>query len=599
MESSVYSSNATDKSARKRKKNPVSQLALDSFEAFKPFINIFDCGLSYEGPYHLITKDDWRLLRRYKQGERGLTYSDGRAFKPGRDVVQNIYSPRHVQRHIEAGETTYFTSGKNGLGLLYLDIDAHKPWQTDEYQAKQILQDLFPFGYFRASRRGQNGFLKIRYTTVEEFNDLADRLERRLKRCFLSLGILCDIEIKGTITTKRKSGSLAKFPFNRHRCPCNMRDETDHWNFAQLEKFKSCPVVNARRVEGIMGRIQIDEAKVAAFAEHRKRLDDEQKAAGQAKKMARKNKPTQPSASPIVIKPPTQPKPLVKPLSMRLKTELPPQGSDDAFRRNLEDLRPFARAFYSQERRFPTTEEALEWLRDKKRYSGEWEDNFNRRAKRVEQILQFTERTFNPDLLAKVEKPSMSLELGRFSWWVRQHFGSAMIRKVTDISRFDAETMKAPTSIISVPAKFVATFLAASHFCVKEDPLSNCAVPTNRIKKIWGMVKDGAAWNQKYFQVVRDRLNRMGVIRIFDRQHHAGKAWRWSVGDSFPEHSWKEDRRKLKEENRLPAELAKSFEEIVAADSDNDNNNLHNTLYHDEAQISAVSEPDKQVRPPP
>ena len=113
------------------------------------------------------------------------------------------------------------------------------------------------------------------------------------------------------------------------------------------------------------------------------------------------------------------------------------------------------------------------------------------------------------------------------------------------------------------------------------------------------MVKDGAAWNQKYFQVVRDRLNRMGVISIFDRQHHVGKAWRWSVGDSFPEHSWKEDQRKLKEEHRLPAELAKSFEEIVAADSDNDNNNLHNTLYHDEAQISAVSEPDEQVRPPP
>ena len=179
-------------------------------------------------------------------------------------------------------------------------------------------------------------------------------------------------------------------------------------------------------------------------------------------------------------------------------------------------------------------------------------------------ILQFTERTFNPDMLAKGENPSVSLKLGRFSWWVRQHFGSAMMRKVTDISRFDAETMKAPTSTISVPAKFVETFLAVAHFCIKEDPLSNRAVPTNRIKKIWGMVKDGAAWNQKYFQVVRDRLNRMGVISIFDRQHHVGKAWRWSVGDSFPEHSWKEEQRKFKEEHRLPAELAKSFEEIAA-----------------------------------
>ena len=49
------------------------------------------------------------------------------------------------------------------------------------------------------------------------------------------------------------------------------------------------------------------------------------------------------------------------------------------------------------------------------------------------------------------------------------------------------------------------------------------------------MVKDGAAWNQRYFQVVRNRLHQMGVVHIFDRQHHVGKAWKWSLGDDFPE----------------------------------------------------------------
>jgi hypothetical protein len=594
MDSSVYSSNATNKSARKRKKNPVSQLALDSFEAFKPFINIFDPGTKdWAGTVvHTITREDWRLFRRYKDGERNLTYLDGREFKPGRDIVQNIYGPRHVHRHIDGGEVSYYTSGKNGLALAYLDIDAHHPWQTDEYRAKAVLEELFPFGYFRCSRRGQNGYLKIRYNTPEEFNDLADRLEKTLARLFLSRGILCDIEIKGTITTGQKSGSLAKPPFTTNY-PCHRRDETDSWNYPQLEKFKACPVVNLRRIECIIGQIEIDEEKAAAFAKVKKRLDEEHK--------VRTAKPAPSPPSPTILKPvvKNQPKPSLTQCSLRLKMDLSPQGSDDAFRRNLEDIRLFARAFFSEHRRFPTTEEALEWLRDNKRYSGEWEDNVNRRAKRVEQILQFTERTFDPDLLAKGENPSVSLELGRFSWWVRQKCGSTMIRQVADISRFDAETMQAPTTTISVPAKFVETFLTVAHFCLSTDPLSNRAVPTNRIKKIWGMVKDGAAWNQKYFQVVRDRLNRMGIISIFDRQHHAGKAWRWSVGNSFPEHSWKEDQRKLKEELRLPAELAKSFEEIVAVDSDNDNNNLHNTLYHDEAQISAVSEPDEQVRPPP
>ena len=121
MQSSIYSSNATNKSARKRKKNPVSQLALDSFEAFKPFINIFDPGTKdWAGTVvHAITKEDWRLFRRHKDGERNLTYLDNREFKPGRDIVQNIYSPHHVHRHIDGGEVSYYTSGKNGLALAY------------------------------------------------------------------------------------------------------------------------------------------------------------------------------------------------------------------------------------------------------------------------------------------------------------------------------------------------------------------------------------------------------------------------------------------------------------------------------------------------
>ena len=98
---------------------------------------------------------------------------------------------------------------------------------------------------------------------------------------------------------------------------------------------------------------------------------------------------------------------------------------------------------------------------------------------------------------------------------------------------FDAVTVKAPTTTVSIPAKFVETFLAVAEFCCRTDPLDNKAVPTNRIKKIWAMVKDGSPWNQKYFQVVRNRLHRMGVISIFDRQHHVGKAWRWTVGTSF------------------------------------------------------------------
>ena len=139
---------------------------------------------------------------------------------------------------------------------------------------------------------------------------------------------------------------------------------------------------------------------------------------------------------------------------------------------------------------------------------------------------------------------------------------------VADVRQVDAYTLKAPTSTISVPAKFIETVLTVAEFCLSTDPLSNKAVPTNRIKKIWGMVKGGATWNQKYYQIVRDRLHRMGVISIFDRKHHVGKAWRWSVAKIMPAGNWKEEQRRLKEEHRVQAEL--DSEEIESKQ-----NNVH------------------------
>ena len=460
----VYSTQAK-KSSRRKSRNPVSDLAKRSFEAFAPFINIFDPGVKYGGEvFHTISKEDWGLFRRYKQGERGLTYPDGREFKVGRDVICQVYSPRHVHRHIQGEDITYYTSGRKGLGLLYVDVDAHKSWQTDEYAAKALLQALFPFGYFRASRRGQNGYLKIRYSSIKEFNNLADRLQGTIKRYFLCREILCDFEVKGKITTKDGSGSLAKFPFNVHCYPCNMRDATDNWSSVQLEKFSNCPIVNARRIEVIRQQIeeQIDEEKVVAFAQHKMKVDEASDPAREVRNVLietlgkpaldaliqpfltsfqRRNQriPTREDAvqwlieigrwkeqqpSPKVEKPVVtiQPKLSPTPCPVSVNMDLPPMESDDAFRRNHEDLRPFVRAFYFQKRRYPTTEEALDWLHANGRYSGEWEDREDRRAKRVGQILDFLEPDFDPGDVGFGQTIRIA-RLGRFRWWVEQKFG--------------------------------------------------------------------------------------------------------------------------------------------------------------------------------
>ena len=51
-----------------------------------------------------------------------------------------------------------------------------------------------------------------------------------------------------------------------------MRDNTDSWNYKQLELFRACPVVNARRIKHILGQLETDEDLVRRLAEYKKSL---------------------------------------------------------------------------------------------------------------------------------------------------------------------------------------------------------------------------------------------------------------------------------------------------------------------------------------
>jgi hypothetical protein len=573
-------------------KRKISQLSQDSFAAFKPFINIFDCGGSHEGkPYHLITKQDWDFHARYKAGERDLIYPSEMKFNPYFCIVRNIFSPQHVDEHIQSNRTTYYTSGRNGLALLYLDIDAHQPWQTDEYKAKAVLERLFPTAFFRASKRGQNGYLKVRYMTMQDFNATAAHLQRVLKRLFLHLGILCDIEVKGTITCDGKSGSLAKLPF-ASPYPCDMRDDTDCWNYPQLRKFQACGMVNAARIRVLAEQMdaRLDDAKIQQFAAYKKSLGEAAKAATVVHDEPTVATPVFTQAAP----PPAAPgqERALRPIRAQ---QFHPRISDgdldgDAFARNHEDIKPFVRDFWKRFRRFPTADETLDWLQQHGRYSGDWHDNAAKRATRVGQILRFTEQTFDPSKLSTGQHQAVQLNADCYAWWVRQHFGAGMAIQRTNHARFDPVTMTAPVSDLWISAQFIQTFLAVAEFCLRDDPLANKAVPTSRIKKLWGMVADGAKWNQRHYQIVRDRLEKMGVIRITDRQHTAGKAWRWDSGDDFPAGSWKEEQRRFRE--RHPLSSGDGIDLIGEKKE-------HNTLYHYAPRFDPVDATIPLIRPPP
>ena len=229
-----------------------------------------------------------------------------------------------------------------------------------------------------------------------------------------------------------------------------------------------------------------------------------------------------------------------------------------------QDIRPFVRAFWKEQQRFPTTDETLDWLKANSRYSGEWEDGESKRAKRVGQILAYTEQSFDPKKMSQGEHPPVSLQMGRFSWWVRQHIGSVLTGHIANLRAFDPVAMTAP----GPPSPYQPS--SSRHFWWSQiSVFSKIRWTTKRFpptgsKSCGRWWTGGAAWNQQYFQIVRERLDRMGVIRIFDRQHHSGKAWRWEAGDSFPADDYRKEQRKLRERSRLRTGVAGSYRDLVA-----------------------------------
>jgi hypothetical protein len=523
-----------------------------TFCAFRPYINIFDPG----GPLktHTITKEARHLNTLYweikRQGKKPtLRLKDGTAFHPWKHYKRHVYGPEHVEKHIFENQVSYYTSGTRGLGMIYMDVDAHKSYQTDEYDGLGILRELFPAAYYRASRRGQNQYLKVRYSSPEQFNALCDKVQAKLRLLFLSRGVMCDFETKGKITTD-KSGSLAKLPFtsNFH---CNMRDETDDWNLASLIRFHTSPVYTVEEIESVLDSIVVDGEAVMATME-KKRIEGT---------TATPKEPTFEKSTAGTVEPEVSIQARTVP-SKDLASTGPSPGiveyrdhgsaDGDAFARNWQVLPGFVRGFYREHRRLPSTDDALAYLHDNGLFSGEWADGAAGRRNRVASILEKIEEGFDEAKLGTGHHGELNPQ--KFAWWVRNHFGPHMRAIVEKRSCFDAETMTYPRKVVDVPLRFVCGFLAAAEVGIAKTV--NGRVSTNWFKEMFKQM--GISWNQDYYMATRDKLHSMGVIQITSRHHKTNVAWTWAKVFNIPA-SWKAEQRAIKarivvvgEEEELP-----------------------------------------------
>lgn len=375
----------------------IPSLAESTFAAFAPYINVYDSGvkdvvgLDADGElafdvFHVITRDDWRCWREYKAEKRAgrtpnVVKKNGKCYSPYLDVVQHILSAKHCEDAINGGNRRYYTSGKTAYGMLYLDTDAHCDFQTDAAAGSVLLRRAFPMAFSCDSARGKNDLVKVYHAgRIEDFNALATRLEAALQRLFNRHHILCDVEVKGTITTPTLSGKLAKLPWNKN------------WSFHDLKRFKACKVISIADLEYIVTRLEAmrDDAGWAARREELKRAEttvvEARRAARLVKNAATKTAnhitTTTPTVTPTTAAqtPPTTA--TTTPTGCRGYTAA--NNNPDRLQATID----IARLYAQQLRRVPTTDELLAFLHANGFFTGDWVSTLSARIARCQFVLR-------------------------------------------------------------------------------------------------------------------------------------------------------------------------------------------------------------------
>lgn len=518
----------------------VSDLAHASFDAVKPFINVFDPGHRFlDRVVHSISADDWELNRQWKEfkaehpncklSDAGLHHKNGIPFNPYNDIVRNIYSPKHVEAHINDGRPSYYTSGLNGFCLPYIDLDWHHQWQMDGDKAIALINQHFPFAFGRSSPRGHNWYPKVSYLWPQLANETIDFLEEQLKLLFLSNGILCDIEVKGTITFGGKSGRLGKLPFN---CISAPNSSNDNWNFRQLAKFKAAPTINCQRLRKIAESFSFDSQMVGETRALKKRLEaaEENKIRPAIVPAIRLNRPAKEVSLPDQASPwfgavaPNMPTPEAsgitagKRVSPRRTTPfLSGDESGDAFDRAKNAVLTMRR-----EHGWDLTEEnVLDHMQETGLYTGDWFDSLKNREYRIRWWMAISAKTFDPKKCSSRNAHNESRRRPSAEY-VRKHLnGCLAVAQGIEC----AHTLRSSSNRTICTDEDKATFLCLLKFYT-ENPNSDGTMPVARFESDWKRLKDEGvidrSWSPNRFTAIKNWLSDLNLLTWTDNTYRIG-----------------------------------------------------------------------------
>jgi len=255
-------------------------LHVQTFEAFEPYVNVWDCGMKTD----TIHRPRTEALKIFRKG-KPWSLLDGEPFNPWLRVLQYKLTPEAIADHIFGRKdcatdkvVRYFTGGIDGLTLLMDDLDCHHQAQRPYLQAGvDLMRRTFPDLFGRDSGGGYHFYPKIDYRQWGTSRAGRDRLrawcqrrEEILGDYLLGHGILLTFEVKGQPSGSVR-GHLAKLPFCTYP-PCTGRDS---WNLTMLADFKAAPVLTLAEADRELAKVAAwtDEHQADVEANRKKMAD--------------------------------------------------------------------------------------------------------------------------------------------------------------------------------------------------------------------------------------------------------------------------------------------------------------------------------------
>jgi len=222
----------------------------------------------------------------------------------------------------------------------------------------------------------------------------------------------------------------------------------------------------------------------------------------------------------------------------------------------------------------------MAFLKDKKLFTGLWEDNKGRNA-RVPGILTFLAQNFDPAKCAKG-----SVNVGKYDAWAKKAFPNGLTGQLRGGLTEYMERYSGAT--VHVSSSFISNFLSVVEFALLIDRNQDNSLPHNRVEELWTALNVSVKFDARKWAVCRDQLEKYGIIAVTDRNYSSGKAMKWDVGTYFPFLGlWKTKKeRSLLGPGELPTKRKRTTEQ-------------HNTLLQLQSDLSPILGTLKLSRPPP